>query len=202
MTPEPGALTQILDALPAPAGGRRLIALAGPPGSGKSTLAGAVAQALGAPVVPMDGFHLDNRILEPRALLPRKGAPDTFDASGFLRLATALRAGGEVFYPVFDRALDIAIAGAGCVAAECDTVVLEGNYLLYDAPVWRELRPLWDLAIYLSVPEETLRRRLTRRWLDHGLAPAAAAARAEGNDMANARLIAARRLPADLEVAT
>ena len=29
------------------------------------------------------GFHLDNRLLEPRGLLPRKGAPETFDFGGF-----------------------------------------------------------------------------------------------------------------------
>ncbi|MEX5727604.1 pantothenate kinase [Rhodovulum iodosum] len=200
MTPDTSALRQIMAALPAPCATRRLIALAGAPGSGKSTLASALAEALGASVVPMDGFHLDNRILTARGLLPRKGAPETFDAGGFLRLVGALHEPEDVYFPVFDRARDIAIAGAGCVGAACRTVVLEGNYLLFDAPVWRDLRPFWDVAVYLSVPEAALRHRLTARWLDHGLPPEEAAARAEGNDMANARLVDARRLPADLVV--
>jgi len=50
------------------------VAIAGAPGSGKSTLATEVARRLNAQhaqtvVVAMDGFHLDNRILEPRGLL-------------------------------------------------------------------------------------------------------------------------------------
>ncbi len=66
---------------------RRLIALAGAPASGKSTLAHALCALVpGACVVPMDGFHLDNALLEARGLLARKGAPETFDARGFLHL--------------------------------------------------------------------------------------------------------------------
>jgi pantothenate kinase len=34
----------------------------------------------------MDRFHLDNRILIERDRLVEKGAPDTFDAGGFLNM--------------------------------------------------------------------------------------------------------------------
>jgi fructokinase len=43
-----------------------------------------------------------------------------------------------------------------------------------------------------------LEARLVQRWLDHGLDHDAAVARAQGNDLANARAIEAARLPADL----
>ncbi|RBO52200.1 nucleoside/nucleotide kinase family protein [Rhodovulum sp. BSW8] len=186
---------------------RRLVALAGPPGSGKSTLARRLSGQLAemghaAPVVPMDGFHLDNRLLSARGLLARKGAPESFDVAGLLRLVDALAAGGEVIHPVFDRARDSAIAGAGAVAETDRTAILEGNYLLFDAPPWRALAGFWDVSVFLAVPEEDLLSRLTTRWLDHGLAPEAARDRAERNDMANARLVAARRLPADLALGT
>lgn len=178
---------------------RRLVALAGPPASGKSTLADLLAHRVdGAVVVPMDGFHLDNRVLEPRGLMSRKGAPETFDARGFLRLVAALRDGAEVIYPLFDRSRDTAIAGAGVCPAEATTVILEGNYLLYDAPVWRDLGPLWDMSVQIEVPRATLQDRLVRRWLDHGLDPAAAEARALGNDMVNVDLVAGHSLPADI----
>ena len=67
---------------------RRVVAIAGPPASGKSTLAaGLVAAIRGAGVhsqlVPMDGFHLDNRILSDRGILDRKGSPPSFDAMDF-----------------------------------------------------------------------------------------------------------------------
>ncbi|RMH48952.1 MAG: nucleoside/nucleotide kinase family protein [Alphaproteobacteria bacterium] len=182
---------------------RRLVALAGPPASGKSTLAGAMVHALGragepAALVPMDGFHLDNRILEPAGLLARKGAPETFDLGGLARLVAALGTEDEVFYPLFDRARDIAIAGAGRVGPECATVVIEGNYLLFDAPGWRELARAWDLSVRLEVSEAELERRLVARWLGHGLDPDAARARARGNDLANAERIRRAALPADI----
>lgn len=185
------------------AGRRRLVALAGPPASGKSTVAELLVarlNAAGCPaaVVPMDGFHLDNRILERRDLLARKGCPESFDHGGLLRLVRALSDSPQVFYPIFDRARDIAIAGAGEVAADCDTLVVEGNYLLYDAPGWRDLQPCWDVSIRLDVPEAVLHRRLVDRWLAHGLSPDAARARAEGNDLRNATLVAAAALPADV----
>ena len=177
-----------------PKGRRRLVALAGPPASGKSTLAeGLVAylntQGLNAVLVPMDGFHLDNRILTPRGLLARKGAPETFDASGFVKMVQALAHEEEIVFPLFDRSLDCAIAGAGVVAAEHDTVVVEGNYLLLDQAPWNALAPLWDGAGFLSVPMEQLRQRLIERWLHHGLPQDAAVARAEGNDLANAKTV-------------
>ncbi len=56
--------------------GRRLIAISGPPAAGKSTLAQALAAARpAATVVPMDGFHLDNSLLDAAGLRGQKGAP-------------------------------------------------------------------------------------------------------------------------------
>ena len=186
-----------------PQGRRALVALAGAPGSGKSTLADRLASALmaagrQAQVVPMDGFHLDNRVLDARGLRARKGAPETFDLAGLRHLSERLVAESHVVYPLFDRARDLAVAGAGEVTQACDTVVLEGNYLLFDQPGWSDLRPLWDVSIRLDVSEAELRRRLVRRWVDHGLTQQDAEARADGNDMVNARLLVENALPADL----
>lgn len=171
-------------------GRRRVVALAGPPGSGKSTVAGHLAAADPAwTVVPMDGFHLDNRVLDARGLRARKGAPETFDAGGVLALALRLKTDAEVIHPVFDRDRDLSVAGAGVVSAQTETVIFEGNYLLLDRPVWRDLATVWDLSVFLDVPEAVLRRRLLNRWAQHGFSPQAAAAKADGNDMPNARLV-------------
>ena len=186
-------------------GRRRLVALAGAPASGKSTLAGALAQGLCAAgcasqVVPMDGFHLDNQILVGRGLLNRKGAPETFDAHGFLNLIQRLHSEAEVVFPIFDRTHDIAVAGAGVIDADCDTVIVEGNYLLYDASIWRDLRPHWDLALRLDVSEDVLHDRLVDRWLKHGLSRAMAEARAAENDLINANSVSQHSLPADISL--
>jgi fructokinase len=104
----------------------------------------------------------------------------------------------EVIAPRFDRARDLAIAGAEVVGADRDVVVVEGNYLLFAEAPWDALAPLWDLRIFLEVPERELRRRLVRRWRGHGLTEGEAVRRAEANDPANARRIMAARLGADL----
>lgn len=190
-----GPLRAAIDALPP---GRRLVALAGPPGAGKSTLAEQAAAVLpGATVLPMDGYHLDNRILTARGLMDRKGSPDSFDAAGFLSLIGRLRAGDEVIHPVFDRERDIAIAGAGRVGPEHRLVLVEGNYLLLDRPVWRELRALFDLTVMVTAPRAVLADRLRRRWQSLGR-DEAAIARHLANDLANLDLVLHGSAPADL----
>lgn len=186
---------------------RVLVALAGAPGAGKSTLAAALLrrlrdQKVPAEIVSLDGFHLDNVVLDARGMRQRKGAPETFDARGFIHLIRRLREGGEVVAPIFDRDRDIAIAGAQVVGPEARVVVCEGNYLLFDEDPWRELAPLWDLTARLDVPLRELRARLIQRWLNQGLSRAAATRRAEGNDVVNARRIIERELPAQLLLAT
>ncbi|MRH22425.1 nucleoside triphosphate hydrolase [Rhodovulum strictum] len=186
-------------------GGRRIVALAGPPGAGKSTLAEAAAARLNADrpgcavVVPMDGYHLDNAILDALGWRAVKGAPQTFDAAGLIRDLARIRAGGEtVFVPVFDRAADLSRAAARAVPQEAGVILVEGNWLLLDEDPWRALAPAFDLSVMLSVPEAALERRLIARWLAHGLDPDAALGRARGNDLANARRVAVNSRPADL----
>ncbi|ATG44496.1 Panthothenate kinase [Phaeobacter piscinae] len=197
-------LVTAIEALPCrPGRARRLVALAGAPGSGKSTLAELLVRALcaqgtSAAVVPMDGFHLDNRLLSEMDLLARKGAPESFDRAGFQRLIAAMAVDEEVIYPEFDRARDIAIAGAARVDAAVEVAVVEGNYLMFDAPGWRDLAALWDVSVRVDVPREMLRERLVARWQAHGLSDAEAEARAEGNDLANADRVAAASLPVDV----
>lgn len=205
MSAAPGSLAALAErVLAAPhRSRRRLVAVAGAPGSGKSTLAMQLAQALsaqGSPsqVVPMDGFHLDNRILEPMGLLARKGAPETFDATGLGRLLAALGTEKQVYFPIFDRPRDLAVAGAGVLEQTCDTVIVEGNYLLLDAPHWRDMQSFWDIRISLQVADTVLRARLIDRWLAAGLSREDAIARAEGNDMKNAQMISAHALPCDV----
>lgn len=185
--------------------GRYVFAIAGAPGSGKSTLAEALLAALEAEapgvaaLMPMDGFHLDNAVLDARGLRTRKGAPATFDVDGLALALDRIRAADRpVILPEFDRDLDLARAGAVVVAPEQPVIVIEGNYLLLRDPPWDALGSRFDRTLYVDATEDELARRLVARWLHHGLDPEAARARAEGNDLPNARLVAARSRPADL----
>lgn len=181
---------------------QQLVAITGAPGCGKSTLASEVARRLNSQkrktiVVPMDGFHLDNAVLDARGLRQRKGAPETFDAPGFVRMIKALKAGEEVFAPVFDRARDLSIAGAVAVPRDAEVILVEGNYLMFDEAPWSELAPLWDVTVRVAVPMPELRARLIQRWLSLNYSSAVATRRAEGNDIPNAQRVIDQALPCD-----
>jgi pantothenate kinase len=183
---------------------RFVVGIAGPPGAGKSTLAETLrrdiaAKGIPVAVVPMDGFHFDDRLLEERGLLPRKGAPETFDAAGFLHLLRRLRAREpDVAIPVFDRAIEIARAGAAIVPAQTRILLVEGNYLLLDEQPWTALSDVFDLTIKLEVPLDELERRLVQRWLDLGYAYSRARDKAMSNDIPNARRVVSSSRAADM----
>lgn len=183
-------------------GARLLVGVAGPPGAGKSTLAERLHEILEErghrnAVLPMDGFHLDNAILEARGDLARKGAPHTFDVRGLADLLRAVKAGGEVFAPVFDRSRELAIAAARCIAADDRIVIAEGNYLLLQQGRWASLADLFDLTVMVAPPLAELERRLVARWTHYGLTPAQIAAKVDGNDLPNGRLVIERSRAAD-----
>ncbi|SEM24990.1 nucleoside triphosphate hydrolase [Halomonas caseinilytica] len=184
---------------------RFIVALAGPPAAGKSFLSGWLCRELNAcqagcaAVVPMDGYHYDNAVLEPRGLVAVKGAPETFDCVGLKHdLQRIRRTDGNVAVPVFDRPLDLARAGGRLITPEHHIVIVEGNYLLLDEGPWPALRNEFDFSLFLEVPDEVLEARLIERWLGMGQDQAGAIERARNKDMLNARLIKSRSVAADL----
>ncbi len=196
------ALATRIAALAAAGAGRSLVAIAGAPGAGKSTLAAALVDRLGpeAALVPMDGFHLDNAILDARGRRFAKGSPDTFDVAGFEAVLQRLKAGGEVIVPVFDRYIDVSRGSARVVPPEARIIVAEGNYLLLREAPWDRLHGLWDLTVFLDVPLAELERRLVARWLHHGLSAGDARRRACDNDIPNARRVMDGSLAADVVI--
>jgi len=183
-------------------GDRRILGITGAPAAGKSTLALRLVAALGerAVEVGMDGFHLAQRELNRLGRTERKGAPDTFDAVGYVALLARLAAAGPdvVYAPEFRRDLEEPIGSAIPVPPTVPLVVTEGNYLLLTDEPWRRIRPLLDEVWFLAPPEDERLARLISRHRAFGRTEAQAKQRAYGSDQANAELITPTAARADL----
>ena len=184
---------------------RCLMGLTGPAGSGKSTLAAYVAGSLcpSPPVVPMDGFHLAQAVIDQKGLGDRKGSPETFDPWGFVSLVERLASpagGGVVYAPKFDRSVEEPIAGAIPVGPADGLVIVEGNYLLLDESPWTQIRPALDLCAYLEIEDATRIRRLVDRHMRYGKSRLEAERFVHSSDEKNTQLIKASRNRADFIV--
>ncbi|MCZ4590222.1 nucleoside/nucleotide kinase family protein [Rhodococcus opacus] len=188
----------------ADSGQRRLLGIAGSPGSGKSTVAAAVLAALGssAVVVPMDGFHLAGAELVRLGRSGRKGAPDTFDAAGYVALLRRLREpdGETVYAPEFHRDVEESYAGSIAVPPDVPLVITEGNYLLLDEQPWSRVRGLLDEAWFLAPDEEERVTRLVERHVRFGKSPEDAREWVRRSDERNTALVEPGRARADVLV--
>lgn len=194
------------------------VCIAGGPGSGKSTLAAAVADMVNEQageevcvVLPMDGFHFSRAKLkeldppEASELLPRRGAPWTFDAQGCYACYAAAKRDRQAVLPTYSRELSDPVPGGVRLEKHHRLVLVEGNYLLMAGPEldhgrWMLLDELWDERWFIRCADAAeQRRRLIARhletWNDEkakrwGEGEAGAAARADANDVLNMDLIA------------
>lgn len=189
--------------------GRLIIAVAGPPGSGKSTAADTIVETLNAEqsglaaLLPMDGFHFDDAVLNTMGRRAYKGAPDTFDVGGLRSLLHRIAANEEpeIAVPVFDRDLEISRGSARLIPSSVQIIIVEGNWLFLNEEPWPRLRAQFDLSVMIEVPEAELRRRLTKRWEGYGLSAEEMAHKLDGNDLPNGRRVMQDSCTTDLLLA-
>lgn len=184
-------------------GSRKILGIVAAPGAGKSTLAQAIQTQFGdaVQVVPMDGFHLANSELVRLGRRSRKGAPDTFDAAGYVNLLRRIRTQREdevVYAPEYRREVEEAIAGAIAVLPQTQLIITEGNYLLLEDDPWCQLSEVLDQTWYLDVPEDLRYSRLLARHMRFGRTEQQARDWITSTDAPNAVRIAQGRARADV----
>ncbi|GAA1080128.1 nucleoside/nucleotide kinase family protein [Nocardiopsis metallicus] len=177
---------------------RVVLGLTGAPAAGKSTLARYLVHAVDeqagpgtAGYLPMDGFHLSNAQLDRLGRRDRKGAPDTFDAHGYLAMVRRLLAetANPVYVPDYDRRLHEPIAAQHVVEPRTRLVVTEGNYLAFDEEPWAGVRGLLAELWYVETDDQVRERRLHRRQVAGGASANAAQEWVERSDRPNGELV-------------
>jgi pantothenate kinase len=191
--PLPPELLQRARALLA-SGQRKILGIAASPGAGKSTLAEGLLQAFGAQaqVVPMDGFHLANSELQRLGRAGRKGAPDTFDAAGYVNLLRRIQnqqPGETIYAPEYRRELEEGIAGAIAIEPGTPLIITEGNYLLLDDGAWSQVQTVLDETWFLDIDSHVRQQRLLERHMRFGRSKEAALEWIATTDEPNAQRI-------------
>ena len=173
---------------------RIIIGIIGKPGAGKSTLSSHLMKNLPketTALVPMDGYHLSNLQLKKLGRADRKGAPDTFDATGFVNLLKRISTdtSNDIYFPIFHREIEESIAAEGVVTKETKFVITEGNYLLHNQDGWQEVAPVLTESWYVQVDDKLRLERLVNRHIKYGKEPKFAHDWAHGTDERNAQLV-------------
>jgi uridine kinase len=143
-----------------------ILGIGGASGAGKTALARELARDLGGIHLPMDHYYRDLRhmAIEDRAL-QNFDHPDNLDAALLTRHLIELRAGRPVRIPEYDFSQHARVPGQTQAVQSPALLIVEGILALY----YDELRPLYDLALYIDTPDAVcFERRLARDISERG----------------------------------
>lgn len=155
---------------------RRIVAFfAAPAGAGKTTLLCmleklALEMNLSFQGIGMDGFHHYQDYLESHFISREnhfikmsevKGCPETFDIVKLKKKIHELHTQDRVLWPYYDRPSHNPIEDQ--IVVSKNIVLIEGNYLLLDQPLWRDLIKECDYAVFMKCDRFFLKPRLVAR---------------------------------------
>ncbi|MGB6387532.1 MAG: AAA family ATPase [Terriglobales bacterium] len=128
-----------------------IVGLAGPSGSGKSTVAKRVASSLNGHVISMEVYSMEmNHLpLEQRAK-QNYDAPNVIDVQLLENHIREYAAGHAIEAPIYDFAQHLRVSDQREHIPAKSLLIVEGILALHFA----QLRPHFDLSIYLEAPDE------------------------------------------------
>ncbi|KAL5356305.1 hypothetical protein BJX96DRAFT_171488 [Aspergillus floccosus] len=156
-----------------------------------------------------DGFVEFMKKLRSWADSPVKADADS-SSPGSIRSAQSSCSGSEtdedlaIYAPSFDHKTKDPVENGACITEDVSIVIIEGNYLLLDEPVWKEVAPLVDYRIFIDVDLEVARDRLARRHVAAGIEKTLEDGfrRVDANDYLNGLTILERRIGPDMIVSS
>jgi uridine kinase len=143
-----------------------ILGLGGPSGAGKTTLAQELARELDGVHLSMDHYYRDLRqmTIEDRAR-QNFDHPGHLDAALLVHHLNELRAGRPIRVPEYDFARHTRIPERTLLVESPVLLIVEGILALY----YDELRPLYDLALYMDAPDAVCyERRMARDVRERG----------------------------------
>jgi uridine kinase len=146
-----------------------MLAVAGASGSGKTTLATQLARTLGGLHFSLDTYYRDlSHLPQEQRTLVNFDAPAMIEVPLLASHIAALAQGEAIERPVYDFAAYSRVAGESETIQPGPIVVVEGLFALY----FPELRPFFQLSIYVDTPDDVcFDRRMKRDIEERGRDP-------------------------------
>jgi type I pantothenate kinase len=151
-----------------------IIGVAGSVAVGKSTISRLLRTLLArwpehptVELVTTDSFLYSNALLSERAMMDRKGFPESYDRRALVRFVAAVKAGAdEVSIPVYSHLSYDIVPDARQVVRRPDILIVEGlNVLQVPPPGSLAISDFFDFSIYVDARVEHIRQWFVDRLL-------------------------------------
>jgi type I pantothenate kinase len=163
---------------PAPRKVTYVIGIAGSVAVGKSTFSRVLRAVLArwpdhpnVDLITTDGFLLPNRVLEERAIMNRKGFPESYDQRRLLHFLADVKAGAPaVSAPVYSHLHYDIVRDAAIEIRQPDILILEGLNVLQSPDAHRDgsrlfVSDFFDFSIFLDAEAGTIENWYIERFL-------------------------------------